>query len=66
MAQPVVKFIGRTNDFKGKTLWEILGNLKGFGVGRILIRQRFQRYEEPCFLKILQVEAQPHEVRFIY
>lgn len=66
MAQPVVKFIGRTTDFKGKTLWEIVGNLKNFGVGRIIIRHMFQRYEEPCFMKILKVEAQPNEVRVAY
>jgi len=33
-----IKLIGRTTDFKGKPLWEILGNLKNFGVGRIVIR----------------------------
>lgn len=61
MAQ-AVKYVGRTTDFKGKSLWEIIGNLKDFGVGRIVIRHMFQRYKEPCFLKILQVEAQPNEV----
>lgn len=62
MAQPTVKFIGRTTDFKGKTLWEIVGNLKGFGVGRVIIRNMFQRYEEPCFFKVLKVKAMPNEV----
>lgn len=62
MAQPTVKFIGRTTDFKGKTLWEIVGNLKGFGLGRVIIRNMFQRYEEPCFFKVLKVEAMPNEV----
>lgn len=62
MAQQVVKYVGRTTDFKGKTLWEIVGNLKDFGVGRIVIRHMFQRYKEPCFMKILKVEAQPDEV----
>lgn len=61
MAQ-AVKYVGRTTDFKGKTLWEIVGNLKDFGVGRIVIRNMFQRYKEPCFMKILRVEAQPNEV----
>ncbi|KAI4499564.1 hypothetical protein M0802_005460 [Mischocyttarus mexicanus] len=50
-----IKYIGRTTDFKGKTLWEILGNLKNFGVGRMIIRNRFQRYPEPCFMKILKI-----------
>jgi len=54
-----IKFIGRTTDFKGKPLWEILGNLKNYGVGRIVIRNRFQRYPEPCYMKILKVAALP-------
>lgn len=54
-----IKYIGRRTDFKGKTLWEILGNLKNFGVGRIVVRNRFQRYSEPCYIKILKVAALP-------
>lgn len=54
-----IKLIGRTTDFKGKTLWEILGNLKNFGVGRLVIRNRFQRYPEPCYMKILKVAGMP-------
>lgn len=54
-----IKLIGRTTDFKGKPLWEILGNLKNFGIGRLVIRNMFQRYPEPCFMKIVKVEAQP-------
>ncbi|CAL1683088.1 unnamed protein product [Lasius platythorax] len=54
-----IKLIGRTTDFKGKPLWEILGNLKNFGVGRLVIRNRFQRYPEPCYMKILKVAALP-------
>lgn len=57
-----IKYIGRTTDFKGKTLWEILGNLKNGGVGRVVVRQMFERYPEPSFLKILKVEAQPNDV----
>lgn len=59
----LVKLIGRTTDFKGKTLWEIVGNLKNYGVGRIVIRNMFQRYKEPCFMRIVKVEAAPNEVR---
>lgn len=51
------KYIGRTTDFKGKTLWEILGNLKNYGVGRIVTRSRFERYPEPSYFKILKVET---------
>lgn len=54
-----IKYIGRQTDFKGKTLWEILGNLKDFGVGRMVIRNRFQRYSEPCYMRILKVAALP-------
>ncbi|XP_071636878.1 small ribosomal subunit protein mS34 [Temnothorax longispinosus] len=54
-----IKLIGRTTDFKGKPLWEILGNLKNFGVGRLVIRNRFQRYPEPCYMKILKVAGMP-------
>lgn len=50
------KYIGRTTDFKGKSIWELVGNLKNYGVGRVLIRQMFQRYPEPCYMKILKVE----------
>ncbi|KAJ8924903.1 hypothetical protein NQ315_001060 [Exocentrus adspersus] len=51
------KYIGRTTDFKGKTLWEILGNLKNFGVGRIVARGMFERYPEPSYIKVLKVET---------
>lgn len=53
------KYIGRTTDFRGKSLWEILGNLKNFGVGRILVRSRFERYPEPSYIKVLKVETLP-------
>ncbi|XP_076649606.1 mitochondrial ribosomal protein S34 [Halictus rubicundus] len=54
-----IKYIGRTTTFKGKPLWEILGNLKNFGVGRIVIRSQYQRYPEPCYMRILKVAALP-------
>lgn len=57
-----IKYIGRTTDFKGKTLWEIVGNLKDFGVGRVIARSMFERYPEPCFMRILKVQALPNEV----
>ncbi|XP_054734249.1 uncharacterized protein LOC129241772 [Anastrepha obliqua] len=57
----VIKYIGRTTDFRGKTLWEIVGNLRDFGVGRLVIRNKFQRYEEPCYMRILKVEVTPHD-----
>ncbi|XP_049874014.1 uncharacterized protein LOC126372349 [Pectinophora gossypiella] len=63
MATKVVTYVGRTTDFKGKTLWEIVGSLKNFGVGRIVRRSVFQRYPEPSFMKIVKVETCPDEER---
>ncbi|XP_053684167.1 uncharacterized protein LOC128734151 [Sabethes cyaneus] len=57
----VIKYIGRTTDFKGKTLWEIVGNLKNFGVGRVVVRSMFERYPEPSYMRILKVEALPND-----
>lgn len=51
------KYIGRTTTFKGKSLWEIVGNLKDFGVGRIVARSRDERYPEPSYMKIMKVET---------
>lgn len=31
-----IKYIGRTTDFKGNALWDILSNLKNYGVGRVV------------------------------
>lgn len=55
------KYFGRTTDFKGKTVWEIIGNLKNLGVGRIIARSMFERYPEPSYLKIIKVETLPNE-----
>ncbi|KAK5642213.1 hypothetical protein RI129_008380 [Pyrocoelia pectoralis] len=55
-----IKYIGKSIDFKGKTLWEILGNLKNFGVGRIIARNMFERYPEPSYIKIMKVETVPN------
>jgi len=60
-----IKLVGRTTDFKGKTLWEIVGNLKNFGVGRIVVRSMFERYPESSYMKIVKVEALPNEVFLI-
>ncbi|KAG6794380.1 hypothetical protein HZU73_09944 [Apis mellifera caucasica] len=55
----VIKYIGRKHYLKGKPLWEILGNLKNHGVGRMIIRNTQQRYPEACYMKILKVAALP-------
>lgn len=56
-----IKYIGRTTSFSGKTLWEIIGNLKNFGVGRLVKRHMFERYPEPCYNRIIKVETLPNE-----
>lgn len=55
----VIKYIGRTHYLKGKPLWEILGNLKNYGVGRLVIRGTQQRYPEISYMKILKVAGLP-------
>lgn len=60
MATKAVTYVGRSIDHRGKTLWEIVGCLKDYGVGRIVIRNMYQRdYPEPSYMKILKVEALP-------
>lgn len=53
------KYIGKSTYYKGKSIWEIVGNLKNFGVGRVLVRSRLEHYSEPSFFRIKSVE--PHE-----
>lgn len=54
-----IKYIGKRTEFKGKSLWQILGNLKNYGVGRMVIRNKLQVYPEPSYMKILKVAAVP-------
>lgn len=54
------KYIGRSIDHKGKTLWEIVGNLKNFGVGRMIVKNSYERYPEKSYMRILKVEALPN------
>ncbi|XP_071440178.1 uncharacterized protein mRpS34 [Hetaerina americana] len=56
-----IKYIGRTTSFRGKSLWEIVGNLKNFGVGRIVVRSMFERYPEPSYMRIIKVEGMENE-----
>ncbi|XP_023936740.1 uncharacterized protein LOC112044954 [Bicyclus anynana] len=63
MSSPVIKYVGRTTNFKGKTLWEIVGSLKNYGVGRLIVRSVFERYPEPSYMKIVKVETCPDEER---
>lgn len=49
-------YVGHAHGFaKGKTLWEIIGNLKNFGVGRIFTRDIY-KYPEPTYFKVVKVE----------
>lgn len=59
-----VKLIGRTTNLYGKTLWEIVGNLRNAGIGRLITRNSYERYEEPCFFKVLNVEPTAQIVSF--
>jgi len=53
-----VRYIGRRSRCFGRPLWEILLNLKDLGVGRLVIRSKYDRYPEPTYYKILS--AEPH------
>ncbi|XP_050429342.1 uncharacterized protein LOC126838726 [Adelges cooleyi] len=50
------KLIGRTTNIAGKTLWEICGNLKNGGIGRLITRNSLDRYDEPSFIRVLDVQ----------
>lgn len=55
-----LKYVGKPTKYVGKTLWEILGNLKDFGVGRIIVRNAYvKEFKEPCYIKILAVTTRP-------
>lgn len=58
-----VKLIGRTTNLYGKTLWEIIGNLRNAGIGRLITRNSYDRYEEPSFFKVISVEPTAQIVR---
>jgi len=53
-----VRYIGRKAEYKGKFLFNILCNLKNFGVGRMVVRRSYlERYAEPSYYIIK--EPQP-------
>lgn len=62
MSKKVIEYVGRKTNFRGNTLWEIVGNLPDWGVGRMVIRNMFQRYPEPCYMRILKVQAVDEKV----
>ena len=56
-------YVGKRNFFLGKRLWEIVGNLKNFGEGRILVRSKIERYPEVSYVKIIRAEPLMDEVK---
>ncbi|XP_054288439.1 28S ribosomal protein S34, mitochondrial-like [Macrosteles quadrilineatus] len=56
---PKIIKIGPSTKYVGKTLWEILGNLRNLGVGRIVRRSIYERYPEPTYYRILKVDTLP-------
>lgn len=55
---PKIVYVGKPSSMYGKTVWEIVGNLKNYGIGRLITRSEHFRYSEPCFEKIVHVEAE--------
>ena len=55
-------YVGKRNFFLGKTLWEIVGNLQNFGVGRMLVRSKFERYPEVTYYRIVKANPLMDEV----
>ncbi|XP_050031800.1 small ribosomal subunit protein mS34 [Dermacentor andersoni] len=52
---PRIKYIGYPSPYVGKHLLWLLGNLKDFGVGRVITRTGFERYPEPSYYVIKKV-----------
>lgn len=51
-----VRYVGRTTNFHGKRLYDILCRLKNFGVGRMVYRYSFnERYPQPSYYVITDV-----------
>lgn len=59
---PKIKYVGQVTSKVGKTLWEIVGNLKNYGEGRLITRGSWQRYPEPSFFKIVKLDTQGDDV----
>ncbi|GAU93029.1 hypothetical protein RvY_05029 [Ramazzottius varieornatus] len=50
-----LRIVGRQSTLSGKYLFEILRNLKDFGIGRIVTRSLLERYPEPCYYLVRDV-----------
>ena len=57
-------YIGRTHDLYGKSLWELLCNLKDFGVGRVIKRTKLnRRYPEASWFRVISAQPEMDQVR---
>ena len=55
--------IGRDTYYHGKTLMDLLGRLKGYGVGRVVYRQHYkEQYPEPSFYIITRVKPYMNDI----
>jgi len=50
-----IKYIGKVTSYSGKPLEEILMKLNNFGLGRIVYRNKFERYPEASYYRITNV-----------
>lgn len=58
MATQVIKYIAPTTHLVGKTIWEIVGNLKDYGIGRIIVRNdHLKKYDTPCYFRIQEIQT---------
>lgn len=55
---PVIHYYGKKTNFVGKTLFEILANLRNFGINRMLIKQEelLQNPNQKCYYIVKKVE----------
>lgn len=50
-------YIGRPSEHLGRTAFQILANLKNFGIGRMLTRHEFDKFPEPSFHIVKRVQT---------
>ncbi|KAF7490746.1 hypothetical protein SSS_02901 [Sarcoptes scabiei] len=54
-------FIGKESSHLGKTAFQILANLKNFGIGRMLTRHEFDVFPEPSYHIVKRVQTHMDE-----
>jgi hypothetical protein len=59
-----VKYFGKPTYQQGKLIWDILGNLRNFGIGRFLVRspELLHYPNEMCFYRVASVSPAMDEV----